>query len=484
MDSSLPPSERWARFRLTVIGPLLAAPPRSGQLRAAIAEVCARRYEHPITGQPTTVAFSTVERWLYAARNVDPATDDWVAPLRRKVRKDRGVRRTISEELASALQAQYREYPKWSYLNHFDNLCAQAEKDPSLGAVPTYATVRRFMKSRGWIRQKRSSDHRIASGPREVRSFEMPYAHAMWHLDFHVAKRNIVLPDGSHIAPELLAVLDDHSRVCCHAQWYLTNGAEQLVHGLSQAFLKRGLPRSIMMDNGSAMIAAETVRGLHDLGVQQVWIREASPHQNGKQEFFFGPVESRMMAMLESVETIELELLNRATIAWVERDYHRRHHREIGETPLDRLARAQSVGRTSPSPGRLREAFRMEVTRKQRRSDGTCSLQGVRFEIPSRYRHLQQVRLRVARWDLSFVHLMDPVAATMLCPLYPVDKAHNASGIRRNRDAQPVSEEPLAKSGRIAPYLQKLMDEHDSTGLPPAYLPTSAQPKTEETDRE
>jgi transposase InsO family protein len=442
-------------------------------LREALAQLCAHSYEHPITGRPMTVAFSTVERWLYAARNADPATDDWVAPLRRKVRKDRGVRRTISDELGAALLAQYRQHPRWSYLNHFDNIRAQADTDPTLGAVPTYATVRRFMKSRGLIRQQRSSDHRIACGPREVRSFEMPYAHGMWHLDFHVGKRNIVRSDGSHLAPKLLAVLDDHSRVCCHAQWYLTEGAQELVHGLSQAFLKRGLPRSIMMDNGSAMVAAETVRGLHDLGVQQIWTRERSPHQNGKQEFFFGPLEGRMMAMLESVESIDIELLNRATIAWVERDYHRRHHREIGQSPLDRLARAQSVGRRSPEPQRLREVFRMEVSRKQRRSDGTCSLEGVRFEIPSRYRHLERVRLRVARWDLSFVHLMDPVRNLSLCALYPVDKVKNASGIRRNRDDQLVTDEPVVKSGRIAPYLQKLMDEHAQSGLPPAYLPVA-----------
>ncbi|MDD9934142.1 MAG: DDE-type integrase/transposase/recombinase [Myxococcales bacterium] len=482
MDKSLPPSERWARFRLTVIGPLLAAPPRTGRLRAALQAVSTRSYEHPITGAPMTLAFSTVERWYYAARNADPASDDWVAPLRRRVRKDRGKRRTISAALADALRAQYREHPTWSYLTHFDNLRALAANDETLGAVPTYATVRRFMKSQGWVRQRRRSDHRIASGPREVRSYEMPYAHSMWHLDFHVAKRNVVLSDGSHVAPKLLAISDDHSRVCCHAQWYLQEGAEQLVHGLRQALLKRGLPRSIMMDNGSAMVAAETVRGLHDLGIQQVTTRPYSPHQNGKQEHFFGPLEGRMMAMLESVEVLDLELLNRATIAWVERDYHRRHNREIGESPLDRLARAQSVGRRSPSPQKLRECFRMVVKRKQRRSDGTCSIEGVRFEVPSRYRHMAEVHVRLARWDLSFVHLVDPAHCLLLCPLHPVDKVHNASGVRRNRDDVPVSDEPAPASGRIAPYLQQLMDEHAQTGLMPAYLPTPPNHNDQEQD--
>jgi putative transposase len=41
----------------------------------------------------------------------------------------------------------------------------------------------------------------------------------------------------------LFGVLDDRSRLACHLQWYLSESAENIAHGLSQAFLKRGLPR-------------------------------------------------------------------------------------------------------------------------------------------------------------------------------------------------------------------------------------------------
>jgi hypothetical protein len=44
--------------------------------------------------------------------------------------------------------------------------------------------------------------------------------------------------------PVLFGVLDDRSRLACHLQWYLTENAENIAHGLSQAFQKRGLPRS------------------------------------------------------------------------------------------------------------------------------------------------------------------------------------------------------------------------------------------------
>jgi hypothetical protein len=290
----------------------------------------------------------------------------------------------------------------------------------------------------------------------------------MWHLDFHHGKRKLLRPDGSYVTPKLMALLDDHSRVCCHAQWYIDETAKELIHALIQAILKRGLPRSMLMDNGSAMIAAETIQGLERLGISVHFTRVASPYQNGKQETFFAPVEGQLIAMLEGVDVLDLALLNHATIAWVERGYHRSVHREIAQTPLERLRNAKSVARRAPSVEALRDAFRQDVRRKQRRSDGTLSLEGVRFEVPSRFRHIEQLTVRYARFDLSRVSLIDPRHDIELCRIYPLDKRRNASGHRA--DLRPVTDEPPQPSG-IAPHLQRLMTEYDATGRPPAYLP-------------
>lgn len=338
-------AERWSYFRHAVIGPLLVTPPEPGQLRAALLALSRKSFTHPVTGAPTAVGLSTLERWYYAARSAD----DPCAQLRRKVRKDAGKQRAMSEQLVVAMQAQYVAHPTWSYALHYKNLDALCAADSHLGVLPSYPTLRRVMKARGLVRRRRSTDHKAEHGPREVRSFEMPHAHALWHLDFHHGKRNVMRPDGSLVVPKLLAVLDDHSRVCCHAQWYLEEGTEQLVHALVQAILKRGLPRALMMDNGSAMIAGETAAGLERLGIRPAPTEVESPYQNGKQETFFAPVEGQLIAMLEGVEVLDLDLLNRATVAWVEGDYHRSVHREIGMSPLERLRQAKSVGRPSPS---------------------------------------------------------------------------------------------------------------------------------------
>lgn len=82
----------------------------------------------------------------------------------------------------------------------------------------------------------------------------------------------------------MLGILDDHSRLCCHLQWYLAEGARELCHGLSQAFQKRDLPRSLLFDNGSAMIATETQAGLTRLGIVCENTLPYSPYQAPKAE--------------------------------------------------------------------------------------------------------------------------------------------------------------------------------------------------------
>ena len=277
---------------------------------------------------------------------------------------------------------------------------------------------------------------------------------ALWHLDFHHASRKVLTRSGELVKPLLLGVIDDRSRLVCHLQWYLDETAESLVHGLSQAFMKRGLPRALMTDNGAAMLADETVNGLAALGIVHQTTLPYSPYQNAKQESFWGRVEGRLMAMLESETALTLELLNQATQAWVEQENHRSAHTEIGTTPLARFLAGPRVSRVCPSAGSLAAAFRCEASCQQRRSDGTVSLAGQRFEIPAAYRHLGTVQVRYARWDLSR------------------DKSANADGQRRMLPcAQRADATPTPPTG-IAPLLRQLIADYAATGLPPAYLPT------------
>jgi putative transposase len=151
-------------------------------------------------------------------------------------------------------------------------------------------------------------------------------------------------------------------------------------------------------------------------------------------------------------------------------EYNRTTHSELGETPLYRYVYHRDVGRPCPSSAELKLAFTAELGRSQRRSDGTISLSGIRFEIPSRYSHFERVSVRVASWDLSWVHLVDPKTGAILCRLFPLDKAKNAEGQRATKGSDQASMQSAAPSA-MAPLLEKLIQQHAATGMPPAYLP-------------
>ncbi len=109
--------------------------------------------------------------------------------------------------------------------------------------------------------------------------------------------------------------------------------------------------------------------------------------------------------------------------------------------------------RSSPSSESLRDAFRLETTRTQRQSDGTISLEGVRFEIPARYRHFRELTVRYARWNLGRVDLVDGRNGLILAPIYPLDKTANADGRRGfvpRRWPRRAAGEPSAPQRRAA----------------------------------
>ena len=294
----------------------------------------------------------------------------------------------------------------------------------------------------------------------------------------------MLTPDGQWVRPIALGILDDHSRLCCHVQWYLSETAEDLVHGLSQAIQKRGLPRALLTDNGSAMIAEEVTEGLLRLGIVHERTLPYSPYQNGKQEAFWGTLEGRLMRMLDGVADLTLETLNEVTQAWVEIEYNRSVHRETSSSPVERFAQSLHVLRPSPSSESLRDAFRLDTTRRQRQSDGTISLEGVRFEIPARYRHFRDITVRYARWNLGRVDLVDPRRDRFSRP------STRSTKVRTPTAAAPLSSLPLdvpanesgadkSKNGELPPLLKRILQEYSATGLPPAYLPKTPPPSQE-----
>src|SRR5215470_11899304 len=169
--------ERWGALRFAVVGQLLAAPPGKGELAAAIAALAERTWHHPISGKPVRFGFSTIERWYYRALK---EKRDPVGVLRRKLRADAGQQPAMSGAVRQAIIAQYAAHKSWSVRLHHDNLVALVENNPDLQPLPSYATLRRFLKTNGFNKRRRLTSRRTEGAERaearfldrEVRSYE------------------------------------------------------------------------------------------------------------------------------------------------------------------------------------------------------------------------------------------------------------------------------------------------------------------------
>jgi putative transposase len=367
---------------------LLAAPPAAGELQAALSTLAAKTWRHPISG--LDVCFGAVDAGALVLRGTRAA--DPVAASQRPAARQH---RPLPQPPPAAIES-WRPVPRASRLDRATALRQPARRlAGSDTLLPSYPTVRRYLKAQGMFRQAAQTRHRRrVAGPRPARTAggqELRGRSRVGALAPRFPSRSNARcsrAPGAWVKPLLLGVIDDRSRLVCHLQWYLDETAESLVHGLSQAFMKRGLPRALMTDNGAAMLADETVSGLAP-GDRASDDAAVFAYQNAKQESFWGRVEGRLMAMLEGEESLTLDLLNQATQAWVEQEYHRTLHSEIETTPLARYLAGPNV---SVATARIRRncaaAFPHRGARRQRRSDGTVSLAGAALRGPARYRHL------------------------------------------------------------------------------------------------
>ena len=135
--------DRWAQLRFSVIGRLLADPPLKGTLQSEINQLSLREWRHPATGEPVRFGSSTIQRWYYKALR---ARTDPIGVLRRKPRQDADHQASMTTELRQLLRTQHASHPNWSAQLHHDNLVVEASNRSGLGPVPSYSTIRRYLK--------------------------------------------------------------------------------------------------------------------------------------------------------------------------------------------------------------------------------------------------------------------------------------------------------------------------------------------------
>jgi putative transposase len=349
-------------FRFTLISPLVNRKGMSrGEQESVLRDIMAKDWEIP--GSPrSSIARSTVLRWVALYEK----SGRRIESLEPQPRKDRGTSRALGTELEEALVTLRKEHPAIS-LPVFVKLARSRKILDGTDKGPSKDSLYRLFKRHGL-----EKDTRL---PEDRRRFETELPNDMWQSDCMHGPH--VVHDGKLRKAYLFAVIDDHSRLVTHAQFYLSESLDCFRDCLIAALEKRGLPRRLYVDNGAAFKSNALAYTCGRLGIALLHSRPYIPEGRGKIERFFLTVRKQFLPTLP--EGLSLERLNELLVEWVDGDYHKRVHSSTGQTPIARYL--AKVALLRPAPRDLRDYFRVAVRRKVAK-DRTITLLGRNFEAP------------------------------------------------------------------------------------------------------
>jgi putative transposase len=355
--------EEIARFRFGVISDLVGAIRlEPGEAAKIIRQKSEQRYNIPCSNR-TRISEPTIRRWVMRYE----AGGRKLSALYPANRADQGKSRRVDEETVAALIRLREQKPAVPVIRLLQEMEEKSLISP--GITLCQSTAYRILKGHGLTR-----------GPAQARidrrRFEAEYPNDIWQSD--VMHGPSVEIEGKIRKAYLIAVLDDHSRLLPHAEFYPSERLASWLDAFRQALLSRGLPRKLYVDNGAAYRTKHLECICASLGIALVHTPPYTPQGRGKIERFFRTVRTRFLPYFAGTT---LEDLNIALDLWVREEYHQRTHSSTGETPLVRFARHLEVIRTAPAD--LEDHFRKEARRRVAK-DRTISLDGRIYEAPTR----------------------------------------------------------------------------------------------------
>lgn len=350
-----------ALWRYGIISPMLhACPEEPTSLLARLRQAATVVWTDPY-GQQRRIPAETMRSWIYQFRK------GGIGALADQPRLDKGTTE-VAQKFLDSLAALREKQPT---LTTKRLLSMAFEQELWNGVGPSRSTIYRAVAARGL--QRRKSDYQT---PHAAKAFAYSEFGQMWTADFlHGPKVRI----GNSLQKlYLLAIIDDASRYIVHASFYITEGVEALIHGLSIAIKRFGIPQRFYTDNGSAFRSLHLQMISARLGFSLPHTPAYTPQGRGKIERFFRTARDQL---LDGNEAPSRQAWNQKLSTWIDL-YHHRPHDGIDATPLDkRMAMPKATKAFLDLADPLGKAFLLESTRKVRR-DGTVNLDSKAWDIP------------------------------------------------------------------------------------------------------
>ncbi len=350
-----------AVFRFGVISDFVTGAQMSrGEKRRLMRDKCARKWQIPFS-EKTRLTIGTINRWcrLYKDSNGD------LNSLQPKDRCDQGKSRAMDEDTCLSLIELKSQAPTLTVPQLIERMNRQNRVSP--GIVLNNSTVYRFLHQHNLV-------HLPEKKPVDRRKFEAELPNDLWQSDvMHGPKVNV---NGKMRKSYLIAIIDDHSRLIAHGQFYLSEALASYLHAFENALAKRGLPRKLYVDNGAAFRSRHLEYISASLAIALIHSKPYQPQGRGKIERFFRTVRAQFLAEFKGQSLSEL---NDAFDDWLSNIYHQRKHTSTKQTPIQRFAANLQCLRAAPD--NLHDYFR-KVARRKVNKDRSITLNGCLYEAP------------------------------------------------------------------------------------------------------
>lgn len=371
-----------ATFRFGVISEFVTGVRLNhGDKERLIKDKVGRSYDIPYSTR-TAISRSAIKQWVLDYQRAGYRIEG----LFPKRRIDAGKTRALDPSLRIAILEMKRANPNWTVPVIINKL--KHNKILSPNAELSTTSIYRLLKH----------EKINARSPNAVdrRKFEAEYPNVLWQSDvMHGPK---VIADGKKRKTYLCAMLDDHSRLITHGQFFSTERIESLHETLRHAVAKRGLPQKLYVDNGSCYRAIFFEQVCASLGLALLHAKPYQPQGKGKIERFFRNVRDSFLPFCKKEET--LTSINDAFEKWLD-EYNNTVHSATKMTPIARFQKNLSCVR--PAPPDLLNYFRILVPRTVRK-DRTVQLKNRIYEVAVGLID-KKVELRYHEDDLSKVEV-------------------------------------------------------------------------------
>jgi len=326
--------ELTAWFRYGVISSLLCRDDNRS-LKSGFSELSGRMWVFP-NNEMGYISYASIENWYYAFRK------GGVEALMPKKRKDSGISREISVNIQDAVDKLLSQYSNLKTSNIIRLLRAQ---DNLRDEIPGKSTVYRYVK------QIRSNYTNTETGKQRL-AFEAPYSGNLWQTDLMYGPYLYCCSDGKFKKKQtyLIAIIDDHSRLIVHAEFFFSQRVEDYGQVLKTACLKRGIPEKLYCDNGKIFLSGQIKRIASKLGTVVLHTKVRDAAAKGKIEKYFGYVRTGFLEKFRITGLPKsLEELNAEFRSWLETGYNCRIHSGIKMKPIEKWLMSANKVRTVPA---------------------------------------------------------------------------------------------------------------------------------------